>query len=83
MAAPLSLASAVVAGPDGAIHSDTSVLVRGDLLTMRQPGGATEQRTGLQTVQQTSRGVWTLRFADGTELTVTRNGKSCCGGRAR
>ena len=50
---------------------------------MRQAGGATEQRTGLQTVQQTSRGVWTLRFADGTELTVTRNGKSCCGGRAR
>lgn len=81
MAAALSLASAKITGPDGEIiHAEAQVLVRGTTLTLRH-GGQSTVRENVQTVTQVTRGKWSIRFPDATELTVERVGRRCCGRR--
>lgn len=83
MAAPLSLASATVTDEAGhAVATKAQVLVRENVLSMRS-GGTSDDRPGVQSVTQVSRGVWRIRFPDSTELTVTRQGGCGCGGRRR
>jgi len=83
MAAQLSLASANVTDENGhAVATRVHVVVRGNVLTMRSgDGSGPDERPGVQSVTQVSRGVWRLRFPDATELTVTRTGGCGCGGR--
>lgn len=80
MAAQLSLASAKVTNGDEVVAASAQVLVRGDTMTLRH-SGTSEQLEHVQSVEAVSRGVWLVRFPDGTELTVTRSGRTCCGGR--
>lgn len=80
MAAHLSLSSVKLTAPDGTVTNRAQVLVRGSTLTVRV-GGTTTTHEQVQSVQQTSRGIWTIRFPDASEWTVERVGRSCCGAR--
>lgn len=81
MPANLSLTSAKLTAPDGTVIDKAQVLVRGSTLTVRPQGGTAQVHDGVQSVTSPSRGQWVIRFPDGSEWTVLRLGRTCCGAR--
>lgn len=77
MAAQLSLASASVTTVDGStVGTKAMLLIRGT--TVRYDG---TEYLGVSTVENTGRGRWRIRFANGDEWDVKRDGGCGCGGR--